>query len=139
MPQCQLHVFCCFWFQKSYTGNILGIGRNKNPASYFTVAHTESKGEKEGSHEAPTPRGGAPLDRAGTWCGGPQGSPEVALSLINTSSSKNPKYPIRNPRKVPSPPSSSTLDQEGSGALHGTLSEGRSSPEGSTSSCLPPK
>ena len=59
MPQCQLRVFCCFLFQKSYTGNILGIGRNKNRASYFTDTYTESKGEKEGSHGAPTPCGGA--------------------------------------------------------------------------------
>ena len=70
---------------------------------------------------------------------GPQGSPEVALSPINTSWAENPKYPNRNPQKVLSLPSSSTLDREGSGALPGTLPEGRSSPEGSTSPYLPPE
>jgi hypothetical protein len=29
-------VFCCFVFQKSYTGNILGIGWNKSQTSYFS-------------------------------------------------------------------------------------------------------
>ena len=69
---------------------------------------------------------------------GPQGSPGVRPPPIYTPSSENPKQPIIIPRKVLSPPSSSTLDQEGSGALPGTLPEGRSSPEGSTSPCLPP-
>ena len=140
MPQCQLPVFCCFWFQKSYTGNILRIGRNENPVSYFLDTYTESKWEKEGSHEAPTPRGGAsPSWPRGDMVWGPQGPLDIALSPINTSLMENSKYPIRNPRKVLSPPSSSTLDREGSGALPGTLPEGRSSPEGSTSPCLPPE
>ena len=66
MPQCQLHVFCCFSFQKSYTENILGIGRNENPASYFPDTYTESKGKKEGSHEASTPPGGV-APPPGAW------------------------------------------------------------------------
>ena len=60
---------------------------------------------------------------------GPQGSLGVRHSPIYTSSTENPKYPIIIPRKVLSLPSSSTLDREGSGALPGTLPEGRSSPE----------
>jgi hypothetical protein len=36
MSQCQFPVFCCFVFQKSYTGNIFGIGRNKFQKSYFS-------------------------------------------------------------------------------------------------------
>ena len=47
------------------------------------------------------------------------------------------KYTIRNPRKVSSSPSLSTLAREGSESLPGTLPEGRSSPEGSTPPCLP--
>ena len=70
---------------------------------------------------------------------GPQGSPGVRPSPIYTSLTKNPKYPIIISRKVPSPPSSSTLDREGFGALPGTLPEGRSSPEGSTSPCVTPE
>ena len=58
-------VFCYFWFQKSYRGNILGIARDKNPGSYFPIMYTESKGKTEGSPEAPTPAGdaGPPLAR----------------------------------------------------------------------------
>jgi hypothetical protein len=37
-----------FVFQKSYTGNILGIGRNKSQSSYFSRSVTESKAETEG-------------------------------------------------------------------------------------------
>ena len=77
-----------------------------------------------------------PARREVVW--GPQGSLGVSPSPINTSSCENPTHPIKYPRKVLSPPSSSTLDREGSRALSGTLPEGRSSPEGSTSPCLPP-
>ena len=45
MPQCQFPVFCCFWFQKSCTGNILGIGRNKLRTSYFSEEKTEPEDE----------------------------------------------------------------------------------------------
>jgi hypothetical protein len=38
-----------FVFHKSYTGNILGIGRNKSRSSYFSWHKTESKAETEGS------------------------------------------------------------------------------------------
>ena len=69
---------------------------------------------------------------------GPQGAPGLRPSPIYTPSPENPKYLIIIPWKVPSLPSSSTLDREGSGALPGTLPERRSSPEGSTSPCLPP-
>jgi hypothetical protein len=40
-------------FQKSYTGNILGIGQNKSQSSYF------SRRETEGDQGPPTPCGGA--------------------------------------------------------------------------------
>ena len=59
MPQCQFPIFCCFVFQKSCTGNILGIGRNKSRSSYFTVTKTESGGETKKHHEATTPSLGA--------------------------------------------------------------------------------
>ena len=38
---------------------------------------------------------------------------------------ENPKYPIKNQQKVPQPPSSSTLDREGSEAVPGALLERR--------------
>ena len=106
---------------------------------YFPVMYTETEGETKGDVEPPhhlAARVPPPTRREVVW--GPQGSPGVRPSPIYTSSTENPKYPIIIPQKVPSLPSSSTLDREGSGALHGTLPEGRSSPEGSTSPCLPP-
>ena len=111
---------------------------DKNPSSYILVTYTESKEETEGSAEAPTPPGGVgppPARQHMVW--GPQASPRVRSSPIYTSLMENPKHPIIIPWKVLSPPSSSTLDREGSGALHGTLPERRLSPEGSTSPCLP--
>ena len=54
----------CFWFQKSYTGNILGIGREKNRRSYIYRANTEDReGVKEGQ------QGGQTLARRGPRLG----------------------------------------------------------------------
>jgi hypothetical protein len=52
-----------FVFQKSYTGNILGIGRNKFPKSYFPQKLPEiQRGDGVGPRGAHTPgwRGLAP-------------------------------------------------------------------------------
>jgi hypothetical protein len=50
-----------FVFQKSYTGNILGIGWNKSQSSYFSLYEMESKAETEGAIGRPHP----------PWCGPP--------------------------------------------------------------------
>jgi hypothetical protein len=55
MPQCQFLFFAIFVFQKSYTGNILGIGRNKSRSSYLPEKKTESRGETKLDHEAAAP------------------------------------------------------------------------------------
>ena len=73
---------------------------------------------------ATPPLGVAPFSRARAWCGDPglhQCRPFTYLKLPL----ENPKYPIKNPRKVLMPPSSSTLDREGSEAVPGTLLERR--------------
>jgi hypothetical protein len=44
-----------FVFQKSYTGNILEIGRNDARCSYFSRHETESKAETKRGQEATTP------------------------------------------------------------------------------------
>jgi hypothetical protein len=59
MLQCQFLFSAVFIFQKSYTGNIPGIGRNEAQSSYFAVTKTESKGETEKGQEAATPGSGA--------------------------------------------------------------------------------
>jgi hypothetical protein len=53
-----------FVFQKSYTGNILGIGRNKAQSSYFPPTRDGVLRRVRGGQGATTPGGGAggPLD-----------------------------------------------------------------------------
>jgi hypothetical protein len=73
MPQCQFLFSAIFVFQKSYTGNILGIGRNEARSSYFFRHETESKAETEEGQEVATPPGGAgallaaPPHGVGAW------------------------------------------------------------------------
>jgi hypothetical protein len=69
MPQCQFPVSAVFVLQKSYTGNILGIGRNKSPNSYFSQSVTESKAETEGHQRAAAPPHGVGHPLAAPWHG----------------------------------------------------------------------
>jgi hypothetical protein len=46
-----------FVFQKSYTGNILGIGRNKSQTSYFYRSFAKTEDETEGGQELGSPPG----------------------------------------------------------------------------------
>ena len=73
MTQYQFPIFCCFVFQKSCTGNILEIGRNKSQGSYFYPNKDEVQRRDEealqGRHTSPW-RGPAP-GRAMGWCGRP--------------------------------------------------------------------
>jgi hypothetical protein len=59
MPQCQFPVFCYFCVLESYTGNILGIGRNKSRTSYFYQSFVKTEDETEGGQEPGSPQGGA--------------------------------------------------------------------------------
>src|SRR6266480_5172645 len=70
-----------------------------------------------------------PLGAARVWprqgqVWAPSWPPDAVLSPIYCLRTKSYEMEIRNPRKVLPPPSSSTLDREGSGALPGTLPEG---------------
>ena len=62
-------VFCCFWFQKGCSGNILGIGRNKSPGSYFSRKVPQvRRGDEDGPGGPHTiPGRGPPLGRAARW------------------------------------------------------------------------
>ena len=55
-------VFCYFWFQKSYTGNIFGIGRDKSQCFYFYRAEAgvrkRDEDEQPGGCPWPAPRAG---------------------------------------------------------------------------------
>jgi hypothetical protein len=55
MPQCLFLFSAIFVFQKSYTGNILRIGRNKSQSSYLPEGKMESKKETKPDQEAAAP------------------------------------------------------------------------------------
>jgi hypothetical protein len=59
MPQCQFLVFAIFILQKSYSGNILGIERNKSQNSYFSRHETKFEDETQGHQRAAAPWHGA--------------------------------------------------------------------------------
>jgi hypothetical protein len=47
-----------FVFQKSYTGNILGIGRNKSKTSYFYRSFAKTEDDMERGQGPASPPGG---------------------------------------------------------------------------------
>jgi hypothetical protein len=124
MPQWQFPVSAIFVFQKSYTWNILGIGRNKSQSSYFPRSVTESKAETEGGQEAAAPphSAGHPLATPGlVWAPGPP--PDVVLLPIYSPRQENLKPQSIFHETYCKPPPSSTQDWEGLEALPGTLLE----------------
>jgi hypothetical protein len=61
IPQCQFPISTVFVFQKSYTGNILEIGRNKFGNSYFSRIEDEDQtGAGEGLEAGYTTGGRSP-------------------------------------------------------------------------------
>jgi hypothetical protein len=113
-----------FVFQKSYTGNILRIGRNKSQSSYFSRYKTESKAETEGARgrphhwvARPTP---GPRHQVVRLPGPP---PDAALPPIYSPRRENPKHPINFPETYCKPPPSLTRDREGPESLSSTLPE----------------
>jgi hypothetical protein len=101
-----------FVFQKSYTGNILGIGRNKSRTSRNLTKLLEvQRGD-----------GGGPRD-AHTSVWPPWSTSDAAPSPIKTPRREKPKDPINFPETHRDPPPSSTRDWEGPEALPGTLPE----------------
>jgi hypothetical protein len=90
-----------FVFQKSYTGNILRIRRNKSQSSYFSWHKTESKAETEGSQRAATPpmAWATPWPRRGlVWA--PGTPPDAALPPIYVPQWENLKAPINFLRNI---------------------------------------
>jgi hypothetical protein len=90
-----------FVFQKSYTGNILGIGRNKSPTFYFYQSFAKTEDETEGSRGWPHPR----VARARVWLrhqgvSRPGPPPDVALSPISSPRREKPKGRISFPRNI---------------------------------------
>jgi hypothetical protein len=109
-----------FVFQKSYTGNILGIGRNKFMKSYFSRKLPENRrGVGGGTHQ-----GGAAQALAVPLCvRAPRSTSDDAPSPIKTPRREKPKYPINFPETHRDLSPSSTRDRERPEALTGTLPE----------------
>jgi hypothetical protein len=90
-----------FVFQKSYTGNILGIGWNESQSSYLPDTKTESRGETETDQGADTPQvvSATPWSRHQVvWPPGPP--PDIALPPINSLRRENPKWTNTFPRNI---------------------------------------
>jgi hypothetical protein len=90
-----------FVFQKSYTGNILGIGQNKSQTSYFYRSFTKTEDETEGArgqhhHRAawPSPWPRQPMVRP------PGPPPDDALLPIKSPWQEKPKGRIAFPRNI---------------------------------------
>src|SRR3954452_12456335 len=80
MPQCQFLFSALFVFQKSCTGNILGIAWGQLPALLNHVTKTVSEGDLRGGCQVARPHPGAarPWPAPG-WHLGPPGRPRLRL------------------------------------------------------------
>jgi hypothetical protein len=114
--------FAIFVFQKSYTGNILGIGQKKIRTSYFYRSFMKTKEETEGGqphHRAVRPAPGpCPLVVRPPWS-----TPDAAPSPIKTPRREKPKHPINFLETHRDTPPLLTRDREGLEALSSTLPE----------------
>jgi hypothetical protein len=90
-----------FVFQKSYTGNILGIGRNESQTCYFSRSVAKSEDETEGSIAWPHPRAARPRPwpcHLGVRPVGPP--PDATLPPIYSPRREKPKCPINFPQNI---------------------------------------
>jgi hypothetical protein len=111
-----------FVFQKSYTGNILGIGRNKSQTSRYLTKLPKRR--RRGATNRPHSREARPRP----WpcplrVRPPRSTSDTAPSPIKTLRREKPKNLINFLETHRDPPPSSTRDQEGLEALPGTLPE----------------
>src|SRR3954466_11772872 len=104
MPQRQFLFSAIFVFQKSSTGNILGIAQDKNPTSYNSVTKPQPEGEKKGDTWRPDTRPARPRVWPRLACVWPhQVASDSALLPIYSPSQVNPRGAERNTRKVTAP------------------------------------
>jgi hypothetical protein len=101
MPQCSSLFSTIFVFQKSYTRNILRIGRNKSRTSYFYPSFVKTEDETEGGQGPATHR----LARPSPWprhqvVRPPSPPPDAALSPINSPQWEKPREWIAFPWNI---------------------------------------
>src|SRR3954463_4999849 len=102
MPQCQFLFSAVFVFQKSCTGNILGITRDKLPVPYNHVTKTVPEDDLRGASQVARPHpGAAKAWPTPGWRLGPPGRPDSASSPIYSPFWENPRGTRKIPRKVP--------------------------------------
>jgi hypothetical protein len=117
--------FVVFVFQKSYTGNILRIARNKSQTSRNSPKLPENRRGDGVGPRGPHTIGQRDLapGRTPLCVMAPQPTPDVAPSPIKTPRREKPNHLIRIPERYRVPSPSSTQDREGPEALPGTLPE----------------
>ena len=109
MPQCQFMFSAVFVFQKSCSGNILGIGRHKARSPYFSNTHPESERESKRGQGQPHPRTvRVPLGRATTRCGAPGRPPTFPFRLYIGPDAKTLKDQASSTKSSVAPPPSKT-------------------------------
>jgi hypothetical protein len=93
--------FAIFVFQKSYTGNILGNGRNKSRTSYFYRSFAKTEDETMGGQRPATPQEGRPRPWPRPPMVRPPGPPPDDAPLpIKSSRREKPKGRIAFPRNI---------------------------------------
>jgi hypothetical protein len=114
-----------FAFQKSYTGNILGIGQNKSQTSRNSPKLLENRrGDEVGPRGPHTNRAARPGPWSRPLCvRAPRPTPDATPSPIKPPRWEKPKYPINFLETHRDPPPSLTRDREGPEALFDTLPE----------------
>jgi hypothetical protein len=130
-----------FVFQKCYTRNILGIGRNKSQSSYFSRHEMESKAKTEGSQGQPHHRVARPAPGPRHQVVGPPGPPpDAALPPIYYPRRGKPKHPINFPRNILQ--AAAVVDARSGGSRSSSrhpAEEGNHHRRPSSSPCLPPE
>jgi hypothetical protein len=90
-----------FVFQKSYTGNILGIGRNKSRTSYIYRSFAKTEDETKGGQEPGSPQGARPSPWPCRPIVRPAGpTSDDALAPISSPRREKPKGWISFPRNI---------------------------------------
>jgi hypothetical protein len=130
-----------FVFQKSYTGNILRIGRNKSRSSYFSDMRRSPKQRWRGARGQPhhgvvrpTP---GPRHQV-VWTPGPPS--DIALPPIYFPRQENPKGPINFPENILQ--ATAVVNARSGGSRSSSrhpVGEGNHHRRPSSSPCLPPE
>ena len=143
MTRCPVPVpcFCCLFVSEIYFWKY-----SRNWTKFYEEflhdgRHQDTKGEPGGPHIG---QGRPPATAKGPPTGGtrpcPVGTPSAPSDVFKLPHDlKTLGRPLFSTKPVPKPSSSQTLIREGSKAVSGTLPEVRSTPEGSSSPCLPPR